>query len=595
MALDISSYSKITTLIDAYTTNETDKLVTPITKKQTRSKDISTGYTDLSTKLSALKSELVSLKQTGTDSAFATHTATSSESKFVTATATSSAPTSSFDIRIDQLAKSDIAVSPEAVSATANAITGTHSFTIKTGDGSTGEYTSNIDVTFTASETNKTVKEKIRDAINFDKAIVTSNAKTGTTAYTGGASSFTINLNGTTNTISLTGGGTYTQLVDEAITQITGNASLGGITAEKVVNSPSAGDVKLKLTVTDSSKYISIAHASGFNVVTDLGIGVTKEKGASGIVSASVFAPDSTNTQFSLTAKTTGLDNKITSILDSGASTAMTTIGLNLGVTRPVFNQSTAPDTAGFVYADVTSGANQLNAKIQFNGLSFQRNTNAVSDLVTGVAFNLKSVMQATDTTVSVAVANDTANIKAKVESFITKFNDLYTFIDAKSKRNFGEKGIFTGDSNASSLLNFFTSNLSSKISGITSGDLTYLSQIGITFSSTTGLTISNGTSFENSVKDKISQVEALFNSTSGIANLLYDKINPYLGAAGYIASSKSAVDSDVTYMETKITAMKKRIDKRAELLRKQYEGLQSQLVTLNANAMLFGINANVL
>lgn len=595
MALDISSYSAITKLVEAYSTNETEKLVTPITKKQTYNKDVSTGYTDLSKKLDTLKTELVSLKQTGTDSVFAARSATSSDTKFLTATATTAASTSSFDFRIDQLAKSDIAVSPEAVSATANAITGTHSFTIKTGDGSSGEYTSNIDVDFTASETNKTVLEKIRDAINFDKAIVTSNAKVGSSAYAGGSSSFTINLNGSSQTVSVVGGGTYTQLVDEAIAQIQANASLGGITAEKVVDSPTPGDVKLKLTVSDSSKYISISHASGYDVVTDLNIGVTKEKAASAIVSASVFAPDSTNSQFSLTAKTSGLDNRITSIADTGTSTALATIGMNLGVSRPVFDQTTIPDTAGFVYSDITQNANLLNAKIQFNGLNFQRNTNSISDLVNGVTFNLKSVMQASDTTVNVAVATDNANIKSKVESFISKFNDVYVFMDEKRKRNFGDKGVFTGDSNVSSILETFTSNLSSQISGISAGDLSYLSQIGITFNSTTGLSISNSTLFDNNLTDKISQVEAVFNSTSGIANILYNKVNPYLGAAGYLATSKKSLDDNVTYMETKITAMKKRIDKRAEMMRKQYEGLQSQLVSLNMNASLFGINANVI
>jgi len=595
MALDISSYSAITKLIDAFSTNETDKLVTPITTKQTRTKDISSGYSDLSSKLSSLKSELVSLKQTDNDSVFATRAATSSEEKFVTATATTSASTSSFDLRVDQLAKSDILVSPDSLSATANPITGTHTFTIKTGDGSAGEYTSTVDVDFTASETNKTVMEKVRDAINFDKAIVTSNAKTAVSAYLGGASSFAIDLNGTSYSVALTGGGTYEQLVDEAVGKIAVDAGLGGIVAEKVINSPAPGDVKLKLTVSDATKYISISHVSGYDVVTDLGIGVTKEKGASGIVSASVFAPDSTTSQFSLTSKSTGLDNRIKNVSDSGASTALSTIGLNLGVTRPVFDQSTNPDTAGFVYADVTANANQLNAKIQFNGLNFQRNTNAVSDMVTGVTFNLKSVMQVTDTTVTISVETDTVNIKSKIDSFLTKFNELYTFIDAKSERNFGEKGIFTGDTHASSLMNFFTSSMSTQISGIADGNLSYLSQIGITFNSTTGLSISDSTLFENKLKDNIDQVEALFNSSSGIANTIYDKVNPYLGAGGYLALSKTSLDDNVTYLETKITAMKKRIDKRAELMRKQYEGLQSQIVSLNANASLFGINANVL
>jgi len=594
MALDISSYSRINALIDAYTTSETEKLVTPITKKQTFTKDVSTGYSTLSTKLSGLKTELLTLKETGADSTFAARTAASSDSKFVTATATTSAAASSFDIRVNQLAKSDLLVAPEKASDTANAITGTHTFVVKTGDGSGGEFTSNVDVTFTASETNKTMMEKVRDAINFDKAVVTSQAKTAASAYAGGASTMTINLNGTATTLSLTGGGTYEQLVDEAVGQISSNTAFSGITAEKVLNQPNPGDVKLKITVKDSAKYISISHSSGFDLVTDLGIGVTKEKGASGTISASVFSPTSTDSQFSLAAKSTGLDYRITSLLDSGTSTVLTDLGINLGSARPTFDQTTTPDTAGFVYSDITQNNNLLNSKFAFNGLNFQRNSNAVSDLVTGVTFNLKSVMVAADPTVNVAVFNDTENIKSKIESFVSKFNDLYTFLQAKSERNFGEKGIFTSDTHASTLLNFFNSNLSSKVSGIQDGDLAYLAQIGITFSSKTGLSISDSTNFENNLKDKISQVEAIFNSTSGIANLLYDEINPYLGANGYLALSKKDLDDNVSYMEKKITTMKSRIDKKSEGLRKQYESLQSQLVSLNSNATLFGINANV-
>ena len=140
---------------------------------------------------------------------------------------------------------------------------------------------------------------------------------------------FTIDLNGTETSISVDGGGTYENLIDEIVSKV--NSSVTGVSAEKVSDSPNPGDVSLKLTVTDSKNYISITNTGSFDVVSDLHIGAVKEKGASGVVSASAFSPASGTTQFSLTSKQTGADYRIKNLSDSGTSTALSSIGLNLG------------------------------------------------------------------------------------------------------------------------------------------------------------------------------------------------------------------------------------------------------------------------
>lgn len=583
MAVDLLTTSGINSLINSYKLSESSRLITPINTRKTKYQSLSTAYSNLSSKLDSLKSLLNELKTTGTGSAFNSKSASSSNTNFLTAAASSLAGLGSYNLRISQLAKSDIAMSHELTSSAVSALNGVHSFVIKTGDGSTGEFTSTIEVEFDSSDptqTNKSVMEKIRNAINSDKAVVKSNTFSGAAAYSGGPGTLKLNLNGTETEISYNGGGTYEELIDELVTNISANTS--GVVAEKVVNSPNPGDVSLKLTVTDSSKYISISHSTGADVVSALNIGVTKEKGASGIVTAASFSPDATTSQFSLTAKSTGLDFRIKELTDLNGGSALSFLGLNLGSSRPGFVQSTsATDTPGFMYSDITASGNLLNSRLNFNGLDIQRNSNSINDLVSGVTFTLKSVMQPTDTTVNVAVSNNVPNIKSKIEDFVTKFNEVYSYIKSNSQSSKDGRGLFVGDSSASSLLNSFASTAYTPVSGILQGSLNTLSQLGISFNSSTGLVISDSALLEQKLTESISQVEALFNSTDGIASKLFSTVSPYTGSTGYLANSISSLTTNIQGLDDRLSSVQTRINKTAESLRAQYQRLQLQLASL--------------
>ena len=428
MAYDLLTTSGINSLVEAYTTKEVKNKLTPLTTKKESYQKISSAYSVIQTKITALKSVLSELQTSGANSVFSAKTAASSNSTFVQASATASAAASVYDIRTSQLAKSDSVLSKDVASDAVNTITGTHSFRIKTGDGSGGEFVSNVDVTFEASETNESAMEKIRDAVNHDKAVVASNSFVATDNYTGGASSIKININGTEKEIAITGGGTYDQLMDEMVTNI--NTNISGVTAEKVTTS---GSVQLKLTVTNNANYISVSDVSGFALANNMNIITNKEKSAAGTMSASVFSPVSGTTQFSFATKSTGLDYRIKDLSDTGSGTALASLGLNLGTGRPAFAQSDNEDTAGFVNTDTSLTGNNLNAKFLFNGLSLQRNSNTVTDVAAGMTFTLKSVMKESDSTVSVTVAPNSDQMKTQVDAFITKFNDLYQYLKTNS------------------------------------------------------------------------------------------------------------------------------------------------------------------
>ena len=581
----ILTTSNITALVNSYITDQTNRIISPITTRKTRYQNLSSAYSAFSSKLTSLKSLLVDFKISDSTSLFSKKAATSSEPTFITTSVENSASIGAYSMRVDQLAKNDVLLSQDFSSSDANTITGTHTFTIKTGDGTNPDITSNVEVTFSGSETNQTVMEKIRDAINSDKAVVESGTKSASTSYTGGASTFTIDLNGTETSISVNGGGTYEDLIDEVAAKI--NSDVSGVSAEKVLDS-GTGNVSLKLTVNDSKNYISISHSSGFDVVSDFGIGVVKEKGASGAVTASSFSPSSGYTQLSLTSKETGVNYRIKELSDSGSSTALSSLGLNIGTNRPAFDQSTEPDTAGFLYSDISSNS-LLNAKLTFNGLSINRDSNIIDDLVTGVTFNLKAAMQSSDSDVSVSVANDVQTIESKVQDFITKFNDIYQFLKTNSSATSSSisgtssytPGVLSYDSNASSLLSILRSVAYTGVAGIPTGDINSLSQIGITFDTSTGLSISDTSTFEQKVNENADQVAALFNSTNGLANTLYNQIDPYLGVSGYLTLKKNSYNDNVTSLSDKISAAQDRINKSADNLRTQYEKLQSQLAEM--------------
>ncbi len=573
MSYDYLTTSGINSLINSYINNEVYNKVTPLDTRKTKYTSLSSIYSQLLSKIDTFKSGLSNLKATGNSSPFAAKKAESTNTNAITASAATGAQAGSYSLRVNQLAKSDLLVSLDKVSEGFSSITtpGTYSFEIKTGDGEGGQFTSNVFVTLDSSDFTsgqisfEDLSSKISSAINKDKAVIESNQMTGSSASSG---SFTINVDGDETTINYEAG-TYEDTIDSIVSQL---EDVDGVQAEKVVD---GSNVQLKLTVTDSSKYISINGDTG-SLVSELGIGVDKEKGASGLVTASSFSPASGLTQISLTAKNTGSGFSIENISDLSGG-LLQEFGLNIGSNRPGFVQNeSGTDTAGFVYL-----YSQLNSKLEFNGLNIERNSNSVSDLVSGVTLNLKSVMVPEDSDVEVHVSNDTEAIKAKLDDFIKSFNDIYTYIRTNSTSSDGNRGALIGDSSASALNNLLSSVAYTSVSGLSGSAVSSLTRLGITFNINSGLSISDSSQLEDLISDNVEDVEQLFNSESGIANTLYDRLKPYTGATGYLTRLKSNVDDNINYINDSITNVKSKIDKDAERLRNQYIQLQSQLADL--------------
>ncbi|MGE5399609.1 MAG: flagellar filament capping protein FliD [Ignavibacteriales bacterium] len=478
MAIDALTTSGIDSLVSSFITSEQNRAITPLDNRKTKYQNMITGYSTLSSKLDSLKSILNDLKTTGSSSLFLpTMTASLSNSSFMSATATSTATAGSYTMRVQQLAKADIAVSKQDLSSAAKLANGTYNFQVVS-----GSTTKDVSVTIDDTVTDfKSSLQKIKDAINSQ---------------------------------------------------------------------------------------------------------------ASDVVSAAAFSPDSTHSRLSMTAKNMGVDNQI--ILqekDSSSESLLNFLGysLNANTPRTVDRDTVISDgSSGYIY-----DASALNAKFQFNGMDIQRNSNVVSDLVEGLTLSLTAEMKDTDPNVNISVAGSTSSVKTKITDFVSKFNDVYNYVKINSSTSTVARGKFTGDATAISLLNGLSQAAYTRVSGIADGKLGRLGELGISFASDGGLTISDSSKLDSKIANNLSEVEAIFNSDSGVASKLYNLVNPYLGSDGYLAKVNTSYTKTITDLSSKITSTQTRIDKSADVMRKKYEALQTQLAALlNASSSVINTSS---
>lgn len=608
MAYDALTTSGINSLVSAYITSEQNKLITPLNSQKTKYSNLSNAWNGVTSRLTALKSIIADLNKTGSDSVFIpTSSASSSNTNFVSVSSTNTASVGTFNIKVNQLAKTDAVLSSTLTSASTNSISaGVRSLRIRSGD-----FETNFNVEFSSSETNLSVMEKIRDAVNSNsKADVLSSKFLKTDSFTmdENNSTFDINLNGNTTSISFTEAErntitNYDTLFDAMVSKLSNSVS--GITVEKISFSET-NQVQLKIRSNNTSDYITI-NSSGLDssgnkisasnaLMNSLGIVAYKEKAAATLMSASVFSPSIDTSKITFAAKNSGYANRLIITSDD----AFTQIGLTQEILTNRYKNSdngitTNDSKAGFTYgtrwieADGTtisgspesSSNNFLNSKFTFNGLTIQRESNTISDLSLGLTINLKSVMKETDDDVTVAITNSTSNVRSKIDSFISKFNDLYTYIKSRTYSTKGSRGVFTGDSAALGLLSTLSSNATSAVNGISSNSLNILNKLGISFNATSGLSVTNSELLEDRLSQKLSEVETLFNSSQGIASRFYSSLSTLEGTDGSVSKMISSYNSNITSINDKITATNSRIDKSAVVLRSKYEKLQLQLATL--------------
>ncbi len=186
------------------------------------------------------------------------------------------------------------------------------------------------------------------------------------------------------------------------------------------------------------------------------------------VTAAIVF--DGAGYKLSLVSDDSGLDNSMEIVARSAASGPLSSDGLEAIAFN--VNQATASNLA--------EPQQSKDAVLTFNGLSVTRESNAITDLITGTTLNIQSANVGKNVTVTIGA--DLETFTDKIDELVTAYNDLvdsvdfYTAYDAVKK----EAGLLTGDSSIRSAMLGVNNILASAVSGISGKEFESFAELGI-------------------------------------------------------------------------------------------------------------------
>jgi len=141
--------------------------------------------------------------------------------------------------------------------------------------------------------------------------------------------------------------------------------------------------------------------------------------------------------------------------------------------------------SAVFNDVDIESRQDASNAAFTVNGVDIVRQSNIIDDVYTGVTFN---IVQETpvDVTLKATVSVDTTAVKNGVVNFINAYNEMRLFaaqqMEVGDDGKYLEDAVLANNSTFRNTISNLTSTLSQVVAGITGGDPSRLSEIGLTF-----------------------------------------------------------------------------------------------------------------
>ncbi|OMH99744.1 flagellar hook protein FliD [Bradyrhizobium brasilense] len=279
-------------------------------------------------------------------------------------------------------------------------------------------------------------------------------------------------------------------------------SSTGDVSASSAlnmsVNSGSAtGDHTLQITqLATAQKVIGASQSSsstalglsgtfslGLSGGTSTAISITSGMSMQDIVDTINAQTSTTNVQASIVQVSSGsYEMVLTGTQDAADITYSSTSG------DDILNKLGVTDTSG-AFTDVLQKSQS--AEFTLDGIALTRNTNDISDVLSGVTFDL---LQPTPsgTSLNISIETDTSQITSALQTFVTNYNAFRDQVIAQSAQNSdgtaASSAVLFGDSTMRDLMTQLQQVLSGTVGGMTMADL------GLSFNENNELQLDTGT-----------------------------------------------------------------------------------------------------
>lgn len=221
---------------------------------------------------------------------------------------------------------------------------------------------------------------------------------------------------------------------------------------------------------------------------------------------------------------------------------------------------------------------NSLNAKFTMDGISYQRQSNSINDVLSGVSLTLKGKGDSTLT-----VANNDGVLKESIATMVTAYNDAVQEIKGKSAYD-SETGKF-GVLNGTTLrdLPFELEGLMSSFNTADpDGNIKSLFDLGLEFNRDGSITM-NDTTLTAAISNHSAGVQAFFlgdttNDVEGFADKINNRLRTLTSAVGTIEGEKTAAQTRVDDLSLKFEEETARLNKKYDELTKQFVALDTYM-----------------
>lgn len=218
--------------------------------------------------------------------------------------------------------------------------------------------------------------------------------------------------------------------------------------------------------------------------------------------------------------------------------------------------------------------ANSLNSQFTVDGIAYQRQSNSVSDVVTGVSMSLQGTGSTTLT-----VANNDEGIKEMITTLVTAYNDVVQEVKDKSGYNTKTEtfGILSGTTVRD--MPYDLQGLMTSINNADpDGNITSLFNMGLEFDRDGTISINDATLTE-AISTYGDGVQAFFlgdsdNNIEGFADKINNRLRTMTGGTGLIEGEKTSAQARIDDLNLKFTSDSARLDKKYEQLTKQFIAL---------------------
>jgi len=338
------------------------------------------------------------------------------------------------------------------------------------------------------------------------------------------------------------------------------------ITSNGFAEADAVGAGTLTLTQGSSSFSLTVGVADTLSDIRDAVNTATDNTG----LTASIINVDDglggTEQKLIFTADKTGIDSAIT-------ITAVDADGIN----------ADAAGLSRLVDAQLDTPAAALDGQIKVDGQLISSANNTFASVISGVTVTAVS----TGVGETLEVAEDKANIRLKVDEFVTNYNNLIKAFKSLGSydADSGASGLLAGDSVLRGVEVAIRKEISSPVLGL-SGGFSTLSELGITTTETGGLSLDSAI-FDKALDTNYDQVGEFFAASNGITNTLDNVIEGYIGSSGIIKSRTDGLETRLESITEQREALNRRLVSVESRLLKQFTAMD-QIVNALQNQSSF-------